>query len=80
MEMIAMSLRFRSIWSFYLTQRSIKQQSLIRVSRNIRKVDGIDRDGSKLVFNLDWIMHALDVNAIPKIVVFYIRGIGYQLG
>ena len=66
-------------WALYLTQRSTKQQSVLRLARRVRRVEANNSDPPGALFNLDRLMHTLGVSVMAiwlKTVVNSIRGHG----
>ena len=51
-------------WALYLTQRSTKQQSVLRLARMIRKVEATNSDAPGAIFNLDKMIHAFGVSVM----------------
>ena len=78
-DIVVIPVKVAGAWALYLTQRTTKQQSVLRVARMIRKVEASNRDAPGATFNLDKLMHTLGVSVMAiwlKSVVFYLRGEG----
>lgn len=52
-DKVVIPVKVASTWFFYLTQRSTKQQSVIRVTKMIRKVEASNGNAHGAVLNLD---------------------------
>jgi hypothetical protein len=57
-------MRLAGSWSVYLTQRSTKKQSEIRVARKTRTLDATNRETQEAVLNLDKVLHNLGISAV----------------
>ena len=62
--MFVLPVKLAGAWVLYLTQRSTKQQSSVRISANFRRLEKEERDIPRAAYNLDQLMHALGRNAM----------------
>ena len=63
-DTIVLPVKLPGAWILYLTQRSIKLQSLVRIAKSFRWMGNTNRDVPMAVYNLDQIMHTLGRNAM----------------
>ena len=78
-DMVVLPVKVAGTWALYLTQRSTKQQSVLRLARRVRKVEANNSDAPGALFNLDRLMHTLGVSVMAiwlKTVVNCMRGDG----
>jgi hypothetical protein len=77
--MVVLPVKVAGTWALYLTQRATKQQSVLRLTRRVRKVEATNSDAPGALFNLDKLMHTVGVSVMAiwlKTVANCMRGHG----
>ena len=63
-DMVVIPVKVAGTWALYLTQKSTRQQSVIRFARGVRKVEESNRDAPGAAFNLDRLMHSMGISVM----------------
>jgi hypothetical protein len=63
-DMVVVPVKVARTWALYLTQKSTRQQSVIRFARGVRKVEGRNCDDPGAAFNLDRLIHSMGVSVM----------------
>ena len=63
-DMVVIPVKVAGTWTLYLTQKSTRQQSVIRFARSARKMEESNRDAPGAAFNLDRLMHSMGLSVM----------------
>ena len=63
-DSILLPVNVAGTWSIYMTQKSTKQQSVIRIASSFRRVEADNKDAPGAAYNLDRVMHTMGVSAM----------------
>ena len=63
-DMVVIPVKVAGTWTLYLTQKSTRQQSVIRFARSVRKMEESNRDAPGAAFNLERLMHSIGLSVM----------------
>jgi hypothetical protein len=78
-DMVVIPVKVAGTWTLYLTQKSTRQQSVIKFARGIRKVEESNRDAPGAAFNMDRLIHSMGLSVMAiwlNSLSFNLRGHG----